>query len=241
MKKLTALCLLTLSPALALAGLLSPSTSISGSGAYTWTYGLQLAPLQKGKTDQPTEAGVVKFDRHRDASFFTVHDFAGYVDGSCAGPAGWTCSVEAAGGALDELLLDGEARTVDLTWSTTAPSLNPGRSIKWSLGDFSAQSIFGDAATVTYTAYTPANPGRWARSEVVSAGSTLAPAAGSTQGATAGDTLAPTVGSTPVSAANDMPGLAVNRVPEPGSLAMAGLGLVLAGFARRGRGRRQPA
>lgn len=224
MKKLLALCLLALSPALALAGLLSPSTSIGGDGAYTWTYDLQLAPLQKGKPDPSTVASVVKVDRYRVASFFTVHDFAGYVGGSCAGPTGWTCSVEAAGGALDDLLLDGEARTVDLTWSTTAPSLNPGRSIKWSLGDFSARSIFGDAATVAYTAYTPANPGRWARAEVESSGSTLAP----------------TAGSTAVSAANDTPDLAVNSVPEPGSLAMAGLGLVLAGLARRGPGRLLP-
>jgi len=233
MKILSALCLLALSPALALAGLVWPSTSVSGSGSYTWTYGLQLAPLQKGESDHPTEADGVKFDRHRDASFFTVHDFAGYVDGSCGGPAGWTCSVEAAGGALDNLLLDGEARAVDLTWRTTGPSLNPGRSIKRSLGDFSAQSIFGDAATVTYTAHALANPGRWARSEVESSGSTLGPMAGSPLGATAGSTLA--------AAADITPGLAGNSVSEPGSLAMAGLGLFLAGFAGSGRGRRLPA
>jgi hypothetical protein len=214
MKKISALCLLALSPALALASLVSPSTSIGGSGSYTWTYGLQLEPLQKGTPGQPTVVDALKFDRYRVDSFFTIHAFAGYVDGSCAGPAGWTCSVEAGGDALDDLLLDGDTRTVDLTWTTKARALHPGSLDERGLGDFSAQSIYGDAATVRYTAYAAVNPGRWASSEAGSFGSTLGPMAGTI--------VSP----------------AVNSVPEPGSLAMAGLGLFLAGFARSGRGRR---
>jgi len=178
MKKLSAVCLLALSPTLGLAGIVSPGLTVEGDGPYTWAYSLQLMPLQEVKLSQPTPADALTPESRAFTSFFTIHDFAGFVAGSCVGPAGWVCSARFAGEAQYERLLGDDTGTVDLTWTATATgSRLRDKSKVAHLGDFSAQSIYDDATSVIYTTRTTDNLGRWAESGDEAFGSTLGPTA----------------------------------------------------------------
>jgi len=158
MMKLYVLGLLALSPALAVAGLATPLSSVGGSGPYTWTYSLQLTPDLLVQPVQPGPPPLTKA-----------------LQGAADGRGG------------------------------------PSRFDAHALSDFSAQSIYDSATTVGYTARNFKGP-KGPSSAVRSAGASV----GLTQGPTA------------------------NAVSEPGSLALAGLGLLVAGFARRGRGHHPP-
>jgi len=223
MKRLSALCLLALSPTLALAGIASPGLAVAGDGPYTWVYSLQLMPFQEVERGLPTPADALRPEGRAFTSFFTIHDFAGYIDGSCVGPSGWVCFVRVGGEAPFEGRLDDDTGTVDLTWTSTATgSRLRDKSKVTHLGDFSAQSIYDDATSVIYTTRTTDNLGRGAESGDEASGSTLGPTAMAVAEPVA---LGPTA----------------MVVAEPGALALAGLGLTLLGLARRGKGRHPPA
>ena len=96
--------LLAVTPALAWGNIIPTGTTITGTGPYVWTYELQLA--RDGNVNSgpaPTLNPVA----HEDTSipgFLTIYDFAGYIDGTCTGPSGWTCMVQDVGFTPDDVL-----------------------------------------------------------------------------------------------------------------------------------------
>ena len=81
MKKLSAVCLLALAPAMTMANIIPTGTTITGAaGDYAWTYSLSLSADQDlvagpAPTVNPVEHASV-------GGFLTIFDFVGYIDGS---------------------------------------------------------------------------------------------------------------------------------------------------------------
>lgn len=194
MKRLSLVCLLALAPLAASANIIPTGTSITGSGPFLWTYNLQLSDDQDVHAGLPPANPTVPHNNLSFGSFLTIYDFAGYVAGSCGGPAGWVCTAQALGYTPDDTLPNDDAALMNLTWVYTTGATINGTPGNVDLGSFFAQSIYDSAALVSYTARGVKN-----------------------RGASAG-TIADNVGtvSAPMALA----------VPEPGSLALAGLGLL---------------
>ena len=206
MNKASLACLLALAPAAAWANIIPTGTSITGAGPYVWSYQLQLS------ADGDVNSGVapskpVPHNNVGFADFFTLYDFAGYVAGSCAGPANWVCTAQLEGFTPDDVAPIDDAGIVNLTWAyiTPTPTTLHGQPAGINLGQFTAMSIYNDERLVSYTSRTTKNDGF------------------------ALDTIADNVGNTrgPVS----------TSVPEPASLGMFGLGLAALFTARRSKSR----
>jgi PEP-CTERM motif len=194
MKRLSLVCLLALAPLAASANIIPTGTSITGSGPFLWTYNLQLSDDQDVHAGLPPSNPTVPHNNLSFGSFLTIYDFAGYVTGSCGGPAGWVCTAQALGYTPDDTLPNDDAALMNLTWVYTTGATINGTPGNVDLGSFFAQSIYDSVGLVSYTARGVKN-----------------------RGASAG-TIADNVGtvSAPVAL----------TVPEPGSLALAGLGLL---------------
>lgn len=95
---------------------------------------------------------------------FTLHGFMGYVDQTCLAPTGWTCTASALGlGDLGEPDGPGETTAqrstaqapgrqgVDLTWTYIGTRLG-GTTAGLALGDFSAESMFQGAGSLSWAA-----------------------------------------------------------------------------------------
>jgi hypothetical protein len=194
MKKLPALCLLALAPAMAWANIIPTGTSVTGTGPYTWNYNLQLSQDQNVNPGLPPTDTLVPHENLSIGSLLTLFDFAGYVDGSCAGPTGWTCTAQLLGFTPDDVLPTDRADLMNITWvyTTGAPILGQPSGVD--LGNFSAQSLFNTEGVVSYAARGVKNIGASEGSIADNVGTTRGP---------------------------------VNAVPEPGSLGLAGLGMLL--------------
>lgn len=102
--------------ALASANIIPVGTGITGAGPFTWTYDFTLS------ADQNVNAGIfptgnpVPHTNLNLAGFLTIYDFAGYVNESCTGPAGWTCSAQNVGFTPDDVLPTDSASIVNITW-----------------------------------------------------------------------------------------------------------------------------
>jgi hypothetical protein len=194
MKRLSLACLFALAPLAASANIIPTNTSVGGSGPFLWTYNLQLSDDQDAVAGLQPTAPTVSHDNFSIGSFLTIYDFAGYVDGSCGGPTGWTCTAQALGYTPDDTLPSDDATLMNLTWVYTSGAPIIGTPGNVDLGNFFAQSVFGSAGLVSYAARGVKN-----------------------RGASAG-TIADNVGTVGAPAALN--------VPEPGSLALAGAGLL---------------
>lgn len=228
MRSLPAACLLALSPALALAGIVPGATAVAGSGPHTWTYQLQLAPASGADTNATPSVA----DGHGGA--FTLIGFAGYVDASCASPDGWTCTVQ------DSDTADGDA-TVSLTWTYVRGPVLGGLPSARVLGDFSAQSVYGVAGEVAYAARTVGNNSARNGSTSDNAGSVDGPSSGPRPVVAALPGPDGLADASPTASEDDEAAVAaaVNVVAEPQALALAGLGLVALGLTRRRARRRR--
>jgi hypothetical protein len=194
MKKRYAICLLALAPAMAGANIIPTGTSVDGSGPFTWNYNLQLSQDQNVNPGLPPTDVLVPHEDLNIGSLLTLFDFAGYVDGSCDGPTGWTCTAQLLGFTPDDVLPTDRADLMNITWvyTTGAPILGQPSGVD--LGNFSAQSLFNTEGVVSYAARGVKNIGASEGSIADNVGSTRGP---------------------------------VSNVPEPGSLGLAGLGLLL--------------
>ncbi len=159
-KKISLFCLLPLAlSTFSMANIIPTSTTITGTGPFTWTYNLQLAKDQNVNSGFAPTLNPAPHTNLTFAGFFTIYDFAGYVSGSCAGPAGWTCTAQNLGYTPDDVVPTDNPNVFNITWAyTTGPTIL-GQPSGVGLGNFSAQSIYGIPTLVSYTARGIANTG----------------------------------------------------------------------------------
>ncbi len=175
MNKLPLICLLAAAPALAWANIIPTGTTITGAGPYTWSYDLQLSRDQDAASGLPPVTNPVPHDNFEFGSFLTIYDFAGYIDGSCTGPSGWTCTAQAVGYTPDDVLPNDDPLLPNLTWAYTSGPVLGGQPDGLDLGIFSAQSIFDTAREVSYAARGVSNSGSAAGSIADNVGDTRGP------------------------------------------------------------------
>jgi PEP-CTERM motif-containing protein len=160
MKRLSLLCLLALTlTTVTMANIIPTSTTITGTGPFTWTYNLQLSKDQNVNSGFAPTSNPVPHTNLTFAGFFTIYDFAGYEAGSCAGPAGWTCSAQMLGFTPDDVVPTDNPNIVNITWAYTNGATILGQPSGVGLGDFSAQSIYNSPTLVSYSGRGIANSG----------------------------------------------------------------------------------
>lgn len=209
MKRLSAICLLTLAPAITLANIIPTGRTPQGLGPFTWVYDFQLSSDQDARPGASPGANPVPVVTSGLGAFVTIYDFAGYVGGTCTGPSGWNCTAQNAGYTPDRVEPLDELDVVNLTWTYVSGAVirgGVGGVGGVDLGAFSAVSIYDLVGEVNYAARAIKNNGNSAGSYADNVGSTQGPVA---------------------------PGL-VTEVPEPSSLALAGLAIGLVAWSRKG-------
>lgn len=201
----TVLCLAVLAAGKANAAIVPVDFGLSSSRTHVWTYNLQWHQSSGVFSGLSSAIGLAAHANFALASSFTLHGFAGYVSGTCTAPAGWVCTAQEVGStAADVWSLEAPA-SVNLVWAYTSGPAITGKGSIVDLGQFSAQSIHGNSATVNYSGQTFRSLGSGAVSTNFNGGATEGPAAQRL------------------------------LVPEPASLGLAGLGLLMLALHRRRR------
>lgn len=176
MTRLTLLCVLALTLCtVAMANIIPTSVTITGTGPYTWTYDLQLSKDQNVNSGLAPTANPVPHINLSFAGFLTVYDFAGYVGGSCTGPAGWTCTTQNVGFTPDDVIPVDNPNLVNITWAYTFGPTLLGQPNGIDLGLFSAQSIYKTPTQVSYSSRGIANEGPQEGTIADNVGNTQAP------------------------------------------------------------------
>ena len=176
MKPYTLILLSALAPT-AWGNLTPTGTTITGTGPYTWSYNLQLSNDQDVTSGFAPAVNPVPHANLTFAGFFTIYDFAGYIGGSCSGPAGWTCTAQNVGFTPDDVTPIDNPGIVNLTWAYTTGATLLGQPIGLNLGTFSAQSTFNLVSTVSYTGRGIKNIGSQAGTIADNVGNTQGPIA----------------------------------------------------------------
>ena len=160
MKRFSLLCVLALTLCtVAMANIIPTSITITGAGPYTWTYDLQLSSDQNVNSGLAPTSNPVPHVNLSFAGFLTVYDFAGYIGGSCSGPAGWTCTAQNIGFTPDDVIPTDNGNIVNLTWAYTSGPTLLGQPSGIDLGLFWAQSIYKNPTLVSYSSRGIANNG----------------------------------------------------------------------------------
>ena len=150
MKHFSLLCVLALTlSTVAMANIVPTNTGVTPTGPnFTWAYSFTVS------FDQNVNSGPVPSVNPVDplnlipGGFVTIYDFQGYVVGSCAGPAGWTCVAQNIGFTPSDTLPPDSASIVNLTWVYTSGTPVLGPTI---VNGFSAVSIYGLEQQVSFT------------------------------------------------------------------------------------------
>ena len=160
MRRVSMLCVLGLAlSAVATANIIPTSTTVTGTGPFDWIYDLQLSNDQNVNSGTAPTVNPVPHANLTFAGFFTIYDFAGYVPGSCAGPAGWTCSAQDLGFTPDDVVPTDNPSIVNITWAYTSGATILGQPSGVDLGLFSAESIYGDPVLDSYASRGISNTG----------------------------------------------------------------------------------
>jgi hypothetical protein len=141
------------------ANIIPTSTTVTGTGPFTWTYDLQLSRDQNVNSGLAPTVTPVPHTNLTFAGFFTIYDFSGYVAGSCTAPSGWTCTAQNLGFTPDDVLPTDNPNIFNLTWAYTAGPTLLGQPSGRDLGFFAAQSIYGTPTQVSYSSRGIANIG----------------------------------------------------------------------------------
>ncbi len=160
MRRFSLLCLFAFAiSSISMANIIPTSTTITGTGPFTWTYDLQLSKDQNVNSGIAPTVTPVPHTNLTFAGFFTIYDFSGYVSGSCTAPSGWTCTAQNLGFTPDDVVPTDNPNIVNLTWAyTTGPTIL-GQPSGVDLGFFTAKSIYGTPTLVSYSSRGIANIG----------------------------------------------------------------------------------
>jgi hypothetical protein len=133
---LAAVLVLGLAAGPAKAGLLPVTVTITPeAGNFRFTYAIVL----------PTDSQL------RTGDYFTIYDFAGFVDGTNAQPDGWKFSSANVGPTPAFLAPDDSPLVPNLTWTYSGPMMD---GTKAGLGNFWAVSLYGTTTDSMFTALT---------------------------------------------------------------------------------------
>lgn len=157
------------------ANIIPTNTGVTGTGPFTWTYDFQLSSDQNVNSGLAPTSNPVPHTNLTFAGFLTIDDFAGYVNGTCAGPAGWTCTAQNVGFTPDDVAPTDSANIVNITWAYTTGSTLLGQPNGIDLGSFTAQSIYNIPTLVSYTSRGIANAGPQIGTIADNVGNTQAP------------------------------------------------------------------
>jgi hypothetical protein len=119
--------------------------TITGAGAYTWTYDANLSANETASSTGTSPAGLASTTGGTNVSstgfkdYFTIYDFVGYVAGSIFAPTGWSTATQNVGPTPADIIPTDDPNVVNLLFYYTGASPINGAI---DLGNFGANSIF---------------------------------------------------------------------------------------------------